>query len=87
MDFIDIIDFTKKASTLDPAFLIQKLNEIYAAFDKIIDNCTCERIKTIGDSYMAVSGLPEPDPEHAKNILRSCIEMIRFLRLKKRHLH
>jgi len=52
MDFIDIIDFTKKASTLDPAFLIQKLNEIYAAFDKIIDNCTCERIKTIGDSYM-----------------------------------
>jgi adenylate cyclase len=78
--FLDIVDFTKKAAQLDPGVLIEELNQIYTAFDNIIESCTCERIKTIGDSYMAVSGLPQPDPQHAEHIIRACIEMIRFLR-------
>jgi adenylate cyclase len=78
--FLDIVDFTKKAALLDPGVLIDELNQIYTAFDNIIESCTCERIKTIGDSYMAVSGLPEPDTQHAEHIILACIEMIRFLR-------
>lgn len=78
--FIDIVNFSKKAAILDPVVLIDELNQIYTGFDNIIENCTCERIKTIGDSYMAVAGLPETDPEHAHNIIRSCIEMLRFIR-------
>lgn len=78
--FIDIVNFSKKAAILDPVVLIDELNQIYTGFDNIIENCTCERIKTIGDSYMAVAGLPESDPGHAHNIIRSCIEMLRFIR-------
>ena len=78
--FIDIVNFTQKSSTLDPAVLIEELNQIFTAFDSIIEKYSCERIKTIGDSYMAVSGLPKPDPMHAHKIVSCCIDMVRYIR-------
>ena len=78
--FVDIVNFTQKSSVLDPVILIEELNQIFTAFDNIIENHSCERIKTIGDSYMAVSGLPVPDPSHAYQIVSCCIEMIRYIR-------
>ena len=78
--FVDIVNFTHKSSTISPSLLIDELNQIFTAFDNIIEKYSCERIKTIGDSYMAVSGLPEPDPRHAYQIVTCCSEMIRFIR-------
>jgi len=78
--FVDIVNFTRKSTELDPKILIEELNQIFTAFDNIIEKQSCERIKTIGDSYMAVSGLPISVPEHAENIVRSCIDMIYFIR-------
>ncbi len=78
--FVDIVNFTQKSTNLDPKILIEELNQIFTAFDNIIEKNRCERIKTIGDSYMAVSGLPVPDPMHAYQIVSSCIEMVRFIR-------
>jgi adenylate cyclase len=78
--FVDIVNFTHKSSTISPSLLIDELNQIFTAFDNIIEKYSCERIKTIGDSYMAVSGLPEPDPRHAHQIVTCCTEMIRFIR-------
>ena len=78
--FVDIVNFTQKSTTLAPAILIEELNQIFTAFDNIIEKHACERIKTIGDSYLAVSGLPEPDPMHAFKIVSCCIDMVRFIR-------
>ncbi len=78
--FSDLVDFTEHSSKIPPEELISELSEIFTAFDKIIERNGCERIKTIGDAYMAVSGMPEPDPSHAQNIVKSAIEMIDFLR-------
>lgn len=78
--FVDIVNFTQKSSTIDPVILIEELNQIFTAFDNIIEKNSCERIKTIGDSYMAVCGVPVPDPNHAYQIVSSCIDMIRYIR-------
>ena len=78
--FVDIVNFTHKSTTISPAILIDELNQLFTAFDIIIEKHACERIKTIGDSYMAVSGLPVPDPNHAVKIVSCCIDMIRFIR-------
>jgi class 3 adenylate cyclase len=78
--FIDIVNFTRKSSEIDPKVLIGELNEIFTEFDNIIEKNQCERIKTIGDSYMAVAGLPQYNPRHAVQIVRSCIKMIRYIR-------
>jgi adenylate cyclase len=78
--FVDIVNFTHQSTIIPPVILIEELNQIFTAFDNIIEKHSCERIKTIGDSYMAVSGLPVPDPMHANQIVSSCIDMIRFIR-------
>jgi adenylate cyclase len=82
--FIDIVEFTRKSASIDPIILIGELNQIFTAFDNIIEKYGCERIKTIGDSYMAVAGLPDLNPKHAKQIVDSCLEMVRFM--KKRNM-
>jgi adenylate cyclase len=78
--FVDIVNFTEKSTELEPVILIEELNQIFTAFDSIIEKHSCERIKTIGDSYLAVSGLPLPDPMHAFKIVSCCVDMIRFIR-------
>lgn len=78
--FSDIVGFTRKAADIEPKRLISELNEMFTAFDRVIAANGCERIKTIGDAYMAVCGIPERDPKHAENILNSAIEILRYLR-------
>jgi class 3 adenylate cyclase len=77
--FADIVGFTKASSQLSAEFLIGELSDIYTAFDEIIDEHDCERIKTIGDAYFAVSGIPEPNSEHAVNMVNSGLAFIRYL--------
>jgi class 3 adenylate cyclase len=59
--------------------LISELNDIFTMFDVIIEKHSCERIKTIGDAYLAVCGLPENDANHCKNLVGAATEMLHFM--------
>ncbi|PWE18942.1 adenylate cyclase [Marinicauda salina] len=76
---LDFVDFTEMAVSQDPAAVISELNDIFSAFDRIVELFDCERIKTIGDAYVAVSGLPHPNPDHATALARVALRMKRFL--------
>lgn len=76
---LDFVGFTEMAIAQDPGAVISELNDIFSAFDRIVELFDCERIKTIGDAYVAVSGLPEATPDHAANIARVALRMKRYL--------
>jgi class 3 adenylate cyclase len=77
--FSDLVGFTKLSAELPPARLIAELNDIFTQFDTIIEANGCERIKTIGDAYLAVCGMPTPDPDHACRMVRAAVEMVAWL--------
>src|SRR5690606_7857392 len=64
----DIVGFTEISSRLEPEGILEILNDLFTAFDLIIEQHGCERIKTIGDAYLAVAGMPAEDPDHAHHI-------------------
>lgn len=76
---LDFVDFTNMAISRDPSALVAELNDIFSAFDRVVELYECERIKTIGDAYMAVSGLPEANADHAANIAKVALRMRRYL--------
>jgi adenylate cyclase len=76
---LDFVAFTEMAIADDPAAVVSELNDIFTNFDRISEQFGCERIKTIGDAYMAVSGIPEPTPDHASNIARAALLFVRYL--------
>lgn len=76
---LDFVGFTDMAVANDPSAIISELNDIFSSFDRIAETFGCERIKTIGDAYMAVSGVPEPTPDHAVNIARAALRIRRYL--------
>ena len=78
--FSDIVGFTNISSTLSPEYLINELNDMFTAFDNIMAKYDCERIKTIGDAYLAVCGLPNSNEFHAENITKASIEIINYMR-------
>jgi class 3 adenylate cyclase len=63
--FSDLVGFTKMSSTKSPADLVKLLNDLFTRFDKRAEELGLEKIKTIGDAYMAVGGLPIPRSDHA----------------------
>jgi len=77
--FSDIVNFTTISSQHEPEFIIGELNEMFTAFDNIMEKNQCERIKTIGDAYMAVCGMPEENENHARNIVQAAIEIINYI--------
>lgn len=79
MYFSDIVSFTKTSTGLDPKYLIEELNDMFTTFDNIMESHNCERIKTIGDAYMGVCGLPAPNENHAENIARAAIDIVKAL--------
>ena len=76
---LDFVGFTEMAISRDPGALVAELNDIFSAFDRIVELFGCERIKTIGDAYLAVSGLPDPNPDHAENIAKVALRMRRYI--------
>jgi len=76
---IDFVGHTEKAIAQDPTSLVTELNDIFTVFDRITDLFAAERIRTVGDAYMAVSGLPEPTSDHAHNIARVALRMLRYI--------
>lgn len=77
--FCDLVGFTQISSKLDPEFLIAELNDIYGYFDELCSKYKCSRIKTIGDAYMAATGIHQFDPLHADKLVKLGLEFIRFL--------
>ena len=83
--FGDIVGFTEFASAVTATELVHMLNEIFSEFDRLVDFYGLEKIKTIGDSYMAVGGLPLPSSDHAEAIASLALEMQRSIRKFIRH--
>jgi class 3 adenylate cyclase/HAMP domain-containing protein len=78
--FSDLVGFTKISASIAPHELIAALNAIFTRFDEIMDRHGCERIKTIGDAYLAVCGMPEPNPDHARTMVAAAVEMMGSMR-------
>ena len=74
--FADIVGFTHLASQMKPLELLTQLNGMFSAFDKLAERFGLEKIKTIGDAYMIVGGIPTPRPDHAIAVLEMAIEML-----------
>jgi len=76
--FADFAGFTQIASAMPADRMVTELNEIFAAFDDIVDELGLEKIKTIGDAYMAAAGLPKPCADHAQRCVRAGLRMIDY---------
>ena len=74
--FADIVGFTPLSASKTPQALVELLNRIFSEFDALTDAHGLEKIKTIGDAYMAVAGLPEPWPDHAPRAARMALAML-----------
>lgn len=77
--FTDFENFTSIAAEMEPGELLTELNEIFMNFDMIIDKYELEKLKTIGDSYMIVSGIPKEKKDHAGRAVKASFEMLEYL--------
>jgi guanylate cyclase len=73
--FADLVGFTAHSARMPPAELVRVLDRIFTAFDHLVDGAGLEKIKTIGDAYMVVGGLPEPRDDHAQAVARTALAM------------
>ena len=73
--FADLVNFTELADRTQPKGLVYMLNQIFSEFDRLTLENGLEKIKTIGDAYMVVGGLPEPNPNHAGAIAEMALAM------------
>lgn len=77
--FSDFVNFTAISENMPPEDLVAELNRHFSAFDDIMARYGLEKIKTIGDAYLAVCGLPQPNPHHARLTVLAAHEMIAYL--------
>ncbi len=68
--FADIVGFTELSSGMDPDELVTVLNDVFTVFDRLVDQAGLEKVKTIGDAYMVVGGLPDVGGDHAGRVAR-----------------
>ena len=73
--FADIVGFTELSARMSPTELVKRLNVIFSHFDQLAENYGVEKIKTIGDAYMVVGGLPMPRDDHAEAIAQMALGM------------
>lgn len=76
--FADIVDFEQQAKLYPPERMVQLLNDIFSGFDWLVDMHAMERIRTVGDAYMAVSGVPSPRTDHTQSAVEVAMEMLRI---------
>lgn len=76
--FIDIVKFTEIAAQHPPQEIIKELNEYFSGIDEIIEKHQCERIKTMGDAYLAVCGMPVANESYLENIAGAALAVIKF---------
>lgn len=73
--FADIVGFTQLSARVSPTELVALLNDIFSTFDNLAERHGLEKIKTIGDAYMVVGGLPITRPDHAEAIAEMALDM------------
>jgi len=73
--FADIVGFTPLAERMAPSAVVGLLNEVFSAFDELVDRFELEKIKTIGDGYMVAGGVPAPRPDHVEAVAALALEM------------
>ena len=66
--FADLVDFTRRSQDTTPERVVQVLDDLFSALDELAERHRLEKIKTVGDAYMAVGGLPEPRSDHAEAV-------------------
>jgi adenylate cyclase len=81
--FSDFKSFTQTAEKMSPQNLVEEINVCFKAFDLITEKYNIEKIKTIGDSYMAAGGIPKPDKQSLTNIVLAGLEMQDFMAQRK----
>jgi len=74
--FADVVDFTSLSARLESTQVVGMLNDLFSRFDRIIARHGLEKIKTIGDCYMAVGGIPNVVPEHLNRIADVALQML-----------
>ena len=74
--FADLVGFTHLSTQMSPTELVNLLNKIFSAFDMLVEKYGLEKIKTIGDAYMVVGGLPMPREDHAEAIAEIALDIL-----------
>lgn len=82
--FTDFKQFTETSEKLTASELVAEINVCFEAFDKIMDRFNIEKIKTIGDAYMAAGGLPVPTDDSVQNTVLAALEMQQFIAKRKK---
>ena len=83
--FCDIVGFTKVAESLSPEELVKEIDTYFRVFDEIIQNYGLEKIKTVGDAYVAVGGMPQDNQASAKDVTLAGIKIMQAIeRMKKK---
>jgi class 3 adenylate cyclase len=77
--FTDFVGFTRIASGMTPGEVIQELNTCFLAFDEIVERYNLEKIKTMGDSYMCVGGVPVERNSHPTDAVSAALEILAFM--------
>jgi len=73
--FADLVQFTAASGQMEAKALVKLLNEIFSTFDRLAEKYGLEKIKTIGDAYMAAAGLPTPRPDHIDAVASMALDM------------
>ncbi|HNF72689.1 MAG TPA: adenylate/guanylate cyclase domain-containing protein, partial [Chitinophagaceae bacterium] len=81
--FTDFVNFTSISQKMNPQQLVAEINVCFTAFDAISDEFHLEKIKTIGDAYLAAAGVPNKDTEHAIHAVQAAIAMVLWLKQNK----
>ncbi len=79
--FADIVGFTNMSARVSPEHLVENLSMIFTTFDLLAAKYKLEKIKTIGDAYMLVGGLPEPTPNHTAQVIRMALDACREIQV------
>ncbi|MEX0347482.1 MAG: adenylate/guanylate cyclase domain-containing protein [Rhizobiaceae bacterium] len=76
---LDFHGFAEQISSVETGVIVSELNDIYSAFDRIGEQFGCERIKTMGDAYITVTGMPDAAPDHAQAVGNAAVRFLRYL--------
>jgi guanylate cyclase len=83
--FADIVDFTPMSAEMEPVEMVDLLNEIFSDFDVLVGKFDLEKMATIGDCYMVVSGAPRTRPDHARAVAELALEMRDYIERRPAH--
>lgn len=83
--FTDFVNFTANSERIGVQEVLNELNICFTEFDRIMEKYNLEKIKTIGDAYLAVSGLPISNEQHATNAVNAALEILSYIQQRKKN--